>query len=96
MKKLSLDIIEKHLEDYPDWEYRDNALHTLFEFNNFKDAFGAMTRIAFECEAHNHHPEWSNIYNKVIITLNTHDAGGVTQKDIDLLKAIERIVEVEE
>jgi len=55
-----------------------------------------MTRIAFECEAHNHHPDWSNSYNKLSITLTTHDAGGVTQKDLDLMVAIEQIVEEEE
>ncbi len=96
MKKLSYDAIEKQLLGYPDWEYRDDCLTTLFEFENFKDAFGAMTRIAFECEAHNHHPDWSNSYNKLSITLTTHDAGGVTQKDLDLMVAIEQIVEEEE
>ena len=61
-----------------DWEYYDDALHTDFEFDNFKDCMSAMNRIAFECEALNHHPEWTNIYNMLEITLTTHDAGGVT------------------
>ncbi len=55
-----------------------------------------MSRIAFECEAQNHHPDWSNVYNVLRISLSTHDAGGVTQKDFDLAEAIEAIVEADE
>lgn len=96
MKKLSLEQIEEQLSNYPDWEYSDNAIHSEFEFENFKDCFSAMSRIAFECEALNHHPDWKNVYNKLYISLSTHDAGGVTKKDFQLLAAIEQIVEVEE
>jgi 4a-hydroxytetrahydrobiopterin dehydratase len=94
--KLDTATIEKKLADFPDWEYSENAIHTEFEFENFKDCFSAMSRIAFECEALNHHPNWSNVYNVLRISLSTHEAGGVTQKDFDLAKAIETIVEVEE
>jgi 4a-hydroxytetrahydrobiopterin dehydratase len=93
MLKLSKEVIEKHLEKLPEWDYADNAIHTEYEFNNFKDCFSAMSRIAFECEALNHHPDWSNTYNVLNITLSTHDAGGVTLKDIKLALAIEGIVE---
>jgi 4a-hydroxytetrahydrobiopterin dehydratase len=96
MKKLSESDIEKKLLRYPDWEYYDNALHAEFEFENFKDCFSAMSRIAFECEALNHHPDWSNVYNVLTISLSTHDAGGVTEKDFTLAKAIEYIVEPDE
>lgn len=96
MKKLSTQDIEKKLLRFPDWEYYDNALHAEFEFDNFKDCFSAMSRIAFECEAQNHHPEWTNIYNTLSISLSTHDAGGVTDKDFNLADAIEMIVEVQE
>lgn len=96
MKKLNTQEIEKKLLRFPDWEYYDNALHAEFEFDNFKDCFGAMSRIAFECEAQNHHPEWTNIYNTLSISLSTHDAGGVTDKDFNLADAIEMIVEVQE
>lgn len=96
MNKLSKEDIEKRLLRFPDWEYHENAIHTEFEFDNFKDCFSAMSRIAFECEALNHHPKWSNVYNTLNISLSTHDANGVTEKDFKLAKAIEEIVEVEE
>ncbi|MFY0714459.1 4a-hydroxytetrahydrobiopterin dehydratase [Seonamhaeicola sp. NFXS20] len=93
MSKLSEQDIEKKLLHFPDWEYFDNAIHAEFEFENFKDCFSAMSRIAFECEALNHHPNWSNNYNVLTISLSTHDAGGVTNKDFKLAEAIETIVE---
>lgn len=96
MKKLSTQEIEERIPQLIDWEYYDDALHTDFEFDNFKDCMSAMNRIAFECEALNHHPEWTNIYNTLEITLTTHDAGGVTELDFKLAKAINKIVEVEE
>ena len=55
-----------------------------------------MSRIAFECEALNHHPDWTNVYNNLSISLSTHDAGGVTEKDFKLAQAIESIVEEDE
>ena len=96
MLKLTKQDIEKYLEKLPEWDYEDNAIHTEYEFDNFKDCFSAMSRIAFECEALNHHPDWSNTYNVLNIKLTTHDAGGVTLKDIKLAQAIEGIVEEEE
>ncbi|TBN06687.1 4a-hydroxytetrahydrobiopterin dehydratase [Hyunsoonleella flava] len=96
MNRLSKEDIEAKLLRFPDWEYFDNAIHAEFEFENFKDCFSAMSRIAFECEALNHHPNWSNVYNVLTISLSTHDAGGVTNKDFKLAEAIETIVEQEE
>ena len=96
MKKLDNNTIETKLLQLPDWDYFDNALHSEFEFENFKDCFSAMSRIAFECEALNHHPEWSNVYNVLKISLTTHDANGVTDKDFKLAKAIDFIVEPED
>ena len=96
MKKLSEQDIEKKLLHLPEWDYYDDALHAEFEFENFKDCFSAMSRIAFECEALNHHPDWSNVYNVLTISLTTHDANGVTEKDFKLAKAIEAIVEPED
>lgn len=93
MSKLSAQEIEKKLLHFPDWEYFDNAIHAEFEFENFKDCFSAMSRIAFECEALNHHPNWSNVYNVLTISLSTHDADGVTNKDFALAEEIESIVE---
>lgn len=94
--KLDSATIEKKLENLPDWDYFDDAIHSEFEFGNFKDCFSAMSRIAFECEALGHHPDWSNVYNVLKITLTTHDAGGVTEKDFKLAEAIEAIVEPED
>jgi len=96
MSKLTPDQIEQRMLRFPDWEYYDNAIHAEFEFENFKDCFSAMSRIAFECEALNHHPNWSNVYNVLTISLSTHSAKGVTKKDFALAEAIEAIVEVEE
>ena len=96
MNKLSEDDIEKKLLRFPDWEYFENAIHAEFEFENFKDCFSAMSRIAFECELLNHHPDWSNTYNVLRISLSTHDEGGVTNLDFSLARAIETIVEPEE
>ncbi len=96
MMQYSEDNIKAKLLQYPDWEYFDNALHAEFEFESFKDCFSAMSRIAFECESHNHHPNWTNVYNVLTISLSTHEAGGVTEKDFKLVEAIENIVEPEE
>ncbi|MBU2951044.1 4a-hydroxytetrahydrobiopterin dehydratase [Tamlana agarivorans] len=96
MSKLSEQDIEKRLLRLPDWEYYDDAIHGEFEFENFKDCFSAMSRIAFECEALNHHPNWTNVYNVLTISLSTHSENGVTAKDFDLANAIEHIVEPEE
>lgn len=96
MKKLTKLEIEERLVKLIDWEYENDALITDFEFDNFKDCMSAMNRIAFECEALNHHPEWTNIYNTLEIKLTTHDVGGVTDLDFQLATAINKIVEVEE
>ncbi len=96
MDKLSEVNIEKKMLQFPDWDYYDDAIHSEFEFENFKDCFSAMSRIAFECEALNHHPNWSNVYNVLTISISTHDAGGVTEKDFKLAEAIEAIVEPED
>lgn len=95
MKKLTEKEIEEKLTHMDGWSYSEDALHTSFEFENFKEAFTLMTRIAFEAEAQNHHPDWSNVFNQLEITLSTHDAGGVTEKDFKLAQAIEAIVNAE-
>lgn len=92
MKPLQQEEIEKALQQLEGWEYNDEAIHTKVEFKDFKEAFSAMTRIAFEAEAQQHHPEWTNVYNMLEISLSTHDAGGVTQKDLDMAKTIENLL----
>ncbi|MGB6154073.1 MAG: 4a-hydroxytetrahydrobiopterin dehydratase [Pricia sp.] len=93
MDKLSKEEIEKKLEKLEGWEFDDGAIETSFQFDDFKDCFAVMTRIAFDCEAQGHHPDWSNVYNTLSISLSTHDADGVTEKDFKLAHSIEKIVE---
>ncbi len=95
MTKLSESEIQNRLKEIDGWDYHDNAIHTTFEFSDFKDAFSVMTRIAFEAEAQQHHPDWSNVYNKLQISLSTHDAGGITENDFNLAKTIDSIIEGE-
>lgn len=92
MEKLTDNEIEKALQGLQGWSYNNGAISKSFKFKDFKEAFSTMTRIAFECEAQNHHPNWENVYNTLSIALNTHDARGVTRKDIALAKSIENIV----
>jgi len=74
------------------WTTKDDALHGDFQFADFRRAFAFMTEVAFAAEAAGHHPEWSNVYNRVSIRLTTHDAGNtVTDKDHALAKAIDEI-----
>lgn len=74
------------------WVEEDNKLKKTFEFKNFPEAFAFMVRVAFLAEQQGHHPNWSNVYNKVIIELTTHDEGNiVTDKDRTLAQAIDRI-----
>lgn len=75
------------------WQEQNNRLSKTFQFQDFTEAFGFMTRVAFLAEKQAHHPNWSNVYNTVIIELTTHDAGNiVTDKDRNLAKAIDAIL----
>lgn len=75
------------------WKEIDNSLQRSFKFQNFIEAFAFMTKVAFLAEKMNHHPEWKNVYNKVEITLTTHDAGNtVTEKDRKLAEQINQLV----
>jgi 4a-hydroxytetrahydrobiopterin dehydratase len=75
------------------WQEQDNKLYRKFEFKNFSEAFAFMTRVALEAEKMDHHPLWTNVYNKVEVWLNTHDAGNVvTDKDRQLAKKIDALV----
>lgn len=75
----------------PDWHFDPaaNAIVRDFKFQTFADAFAFMTKVALLAEHADHHPEWSNVYNKVHIALSTHTAGGVTEKDVDLAEDID-------
>ncbi|MBZ9626521.1 4a-hydroxytetrahydrobiopterin dehydratase [Psychroflexus sp. CAK1W] len=92
MRPLQDEEIKSRLEKFEGWSFNENAIHTTLEFENFKEAFAAMTRIAFEAEAQQHHPQWYNVYNTLEISLSTHDAEGVTDKDFKLAEKIEEII----
>lgn len=75
------------------WEQKNDQLVKEFEFKNFSEAWAFMSRVALAAEKMDHHPEWTNIYNKVVIKLNTHSAGNsVTQKDRDLAAIIDQLL----
>ena len=89
---LTLQEITTARTALPGWEYERDALAKTFKFPTFREAIGFMVRVAFEAEAMNHHPDWSNVYNKVVVRLNTHDAGDkVTEKDVELAKCIQKL-----
>ena len=89
MKLLPKSEISKHLEPFENWAIEDNFIHKTFLFKDFIEAFAFLSKVAIVSEKLNHHPDWSGVYNKVVLQLSTHEAGGVTQKDIDFVKMVE-------
>ena len=91
MAKLAIEELKQALKRLPDWSLAADreAIRRGFRFVDFDAAFAFMARTALLAAKMDHHPEWSNVYNKVDVTLATHDAGGVTQKDIDLATAMD-------
>ncbi len=91
MKAIPANEIETKLKQLEGWSFSDDKIQKVFEFADFKEAMAFMVKVGFEAEAQVHHPEIFNVYNKVSIGLNTHDAGGkVTEKDFKLAGAIEK------
>jgi 4a-hydroxytetrahydrobiopterin dehydratase len=90
--KFTKTEIEKTIKKLSNWTYHDNAIHATFKFNNFKDTFFVMEQIALIAEKINHHPNWSNVYNVLKVSLTTHDAGGLTNKDFELAAMINGVV----
>jgi 4a-hydroxytetrahydrobiopterin dehydratase len=90
--KLSEKEIAAELQNIPGWSVAEEKLHRVFEFADFRQAFSFMTAVALAAEAMNHHPDWSNVWNKVTIDLNTHSAGGITKNDFALAGQIQAIV----
>ncbi|MBI2272029.1 MAG: 4a-hydroxytetrahydrobiopterin dehydratase [Bacteroidetes bacterium] len=85
--------IQAELKNLNGWEYNNGAIEKNFVFKNFKEALAMMVRIGFEAEKMNHHPAWMNVYNKLNVRLNTHDAGGITERDFVLAKKIDEVIE---
>ena len=83
------------LDGLPEWDYDEarDAITRTIQFADFVEAFGFMTQVALMAEKADHHPEWKNVYNRVDILLTTHDAGGLSGRDIDMAQAIDAIVE---
>jgi 4a-hydroxytetrahydrobiopterin dehydratase len=77
----------------PEWRMAEgrDAIHRTFRFRDFSEAWGFMSRVALLAEAQDHHPEWSNVYNRVEVTLTTHDAGGLSPRDTKLAQAIDKL-----
>ena len=88
MMRLSSESIDIELKNLKGWTVVNNKMHKEFEFDDFNQTFGFMTRAAMHIEKMNHHPEWFNVYNKIIVDLTTHDTGGITQNDINLAKIL--------
>ena len=88
LTKLSDEQIQAELNGLNGWSVVNGKLHKEFEFSDFNEAFGFMTRASMHIEKMNHHPEWFNVYNKLVIDLMTHDASGITENDINLAKIL--------
>jgi 4a-hydroxytetrahydrobiopterin dehydratase len=90
MTRLTHDETELRLADIPGWGIAKGTLHRELEFQNFVEAFGFMAMVALEAEKLNHHPDWSNAWNRVVIDISSHDEGGVTDQCFQLAAAINK------
>ncbi|TXS93036.1 4a-hydroxytetrahydrobiopterin dehydratase [Parahaliea maris] len=90
--KLSTTEVEEQLATLPDWGLDQHKLYRHFVFTNFVDAWGFMSQVALLAETANHHPEWSNVYNRVEIHLTTHDADGISERDFALARQINSLL----
>jgi len=88
MDRLTTQRTDELLGALPDWQLDEarGAIRRRFDFADFAQAFAFMTQVALAAEKRDHHPQWSNVYNRVDMVLTTHDAGGLTEKDIDLAR----------
>lgn len=91
--KLSMPEIQAALARLPGWQVLNDKLHREYRFPDFVHAFGFMATAAIMIEALGHHPEWSNVYNRVAVDLTTHDAGGLTARDVELAAKLEEIAQ---
>jgi 4a-hydroxytetrahydrobiopterin dehydratase len=91
MRKFSGSELKEALAGLPGWTVVDGKLHKEYKFPDFVHAFGFMTTAALGIEKMNHHPEWSNVYNRVTVDLQTHDSQGITAKDVELAKLLDEV-----
>ena len=92
IKKLTDEELQRELTTLTDWSLRDGKLFRAIRFVNFSATFSFMTQVALMAEKADHHPEWFNVYNRLDIWLTTHDADGISQRDIDMARAIDALL----
>lgn len=90
--RLSDDAVAHRLAGLCGWTLAEGKLHREFKFGDFVEAFGFMSRVALSAERMDHHPEWFNVYNRVVIDLRTHDCDGISDRDFELAGAIDKLV----
>ncbi len=90
-EKLGKDELRDAVEKLSGWSLEIDKLHREFRFQDFNEAFGFMARVALVAESMEHHPEWFNVWNRVVVDLSTHDAGGVTSLDVELAQKMNDI-----
>lgn len=95
IQKLPAAEIEQRLLALPGWVIEHHKLYRLFTFDDFVEAFGFMSRVALLAESMDHHPEWSNVYNRVKIFLTTHDADGISERDFVLAERINALLQAQ-
>lgn len=91
--KLSPNELDAALSELGGWSLQNEKLHRQFQFNSFVEAFGFMSSVALVAESMGHHPEWFNVYNRVTVDLTTHDAGGITNKDVELARRMNELAQ---
>ena len=90
LEKLTTEQIRSKLQQLNNWSLLNDGIEKQFVFKDFNEAFSFMSRVALLAEKMQHHPDWSNVYNKVHVRLNTHDSGGITRKDIEMATQIDQ------
>ena len=90
-RKLNQSEIDEALQKLPGWTVENGKLHRQYQFKNFVEAFGFMASVALVAESMNHHPEWFNVYHKVVVDLSTHSIGGISNFDIELARMMETL-----
>jgi len=90
---LSREQIDEFVRSHPMWEVDGDALRRQFEFADFVEAFGFMTRVALIAEKRFHHPEWSNVWSRVVIRITDHEAGGISSRDAAFVEAVDRLLD---
>lgn len=91
--KMSSEEVSSALVSLPEWSISDGKLHRDYKFPDFAHAFGFMAAVATAAEKMDHHPDWTNVYNRVIVNLYTHDVGGITELDLKLAGIMEKVAQ---